>query len=288
MRHVRGRRADVVQSCVIPGGSRGVRHPRHRVGERNGNRRPTLALHPEGTAVRPRPPGARRNRRPLFPVVRGGKRDGTNGVEATTAAMRSGCRRGSNLRRVSAARIRVVPLSFGNGVALPPAASTSVLVAWRSRNAANPMSGTGTQQARTPRCGENRRGGAKPRGRNRIVVALQPRPEGPLPLVTNSCRDFGECAWSGPPRTSRRRGPRRIESEGDRAMRGPLVRVRAEHGLRVVPFHVGRVEREVKAMEADAGSETRRHASVGTPWSRTGNGKRQEGSGEGTRAAADR
>jgi len=35
-------------------------------------------------------------------------------------------------------------------------------------NAANPMSGTGTQQARTPRCGENRRGGEKPRGRNRI------------------------------------------------------------------------------------------------------------------------
>jgi hypothetical protein len=71
-------------------------------------------------------------------------------------------------------------------------------------------------------------------------------------------------------------------------MRGLLVRVRAEHGLRVVPFHVGRAEREVKAMEADAGSETRRHASVGTPWSRTGNGKRQEGSGEGTRAAAGR
>jgi hypothetical protein len=40
-------------------------------------------------------------------------------------------------------------------------------------------------------------------------------------------------------------------------MRGLLVRVRAEHGLRVVPFHVGRAEREVKAMEADAGSETR-------------------------------
>jgi hypothetical protein len=40
--------------------------------------------------------------------------------------------------------------------------------------------------------------------------------------------------------------------------------------------------------EADAGSETRRHASVGTPWSRTGNGKRQEGSGEGPRAAAGR
>jgi hypothetical protein len=30
-------------------------------------------------------------------------------------------------------------------------------------------------------------------------------------------------------------------------MRGPLVRVRADHGLRVVPLHVGRAEREVKA-----------------------------------------
>jgi hypothetical protein len=30
-------------------------------------------------------------------------------------------------------------------------------------------------------------------------------------------------------------------------MRRLLVRVRAEHGLRVVPLHVGRAEREVKA-----------------------------------------
>jgi hypothetical protein len=69
-------------------------------------------------------------------------------------------------------------------------------------------------------------------------------------------------------------------------MRGLLVRVRAEHGLRVVPFHVGRAEREVKARRRMPASETNLHASVGTPWSRTGNGKRQEGSGEGTRAAA--
>jgi hypothetical protein len=109
------------------------------------------------------------------------------------------------------------------------------------------MSGTGTQQARTPRCGGSRRGGAKPRGRNRIVVALLPRPEGPFHAAANSCRSRAECARSGPPRTSRRRGPRRIESEGDRAMRGPMVRVRADHGLRVAPFHVGRAEREVKA-----------------------------------------
>jgi hypothetical protein len=46
---------------------------------------------------------------------------------------------------------------------------TSVSVAWWTRNAANPMSGTGTQQARTPRCGESRRGGEKPRGRNRTL-----------------------------------------------------------------------------------------------------------------------
>jgi hypothetical protein len=35
-----------------------------------------------------------------------------------------------------------------------------------SRNAANPRTGSGMQQARGPSRGENRRGGAKPRGRN--------------------------------------------------------------------------------------------------------------------------
>jgi hypothetical protein len=60
-------------------------------------------------------------------------------------------------------------------------------------------------------------------------------------------RGVGECAGSEPPRASRRRGLRRIESEGDRTMRGLLVRVRADHGLRVVPLHDGRAEREVKA-----------------------------------------
>jgi hypothetical protein len=207
-RYVRGRRADVVNSCVSPGGARGVRHPRHRVSERTGKRRPDTGAAPGGNGREAASAGGPSEPPPtLCPPSAAVKRGGPNGGEATTAAMRSGCRRDSNLRRVSAARIRVVPLSFGNGVALPPAASTSVFVAWRSKNAANPMSGTGTQQARTPRCGVNRRGGAKPRGRNRIVVALLPRPEGPLPLVTNSCRDLGECAWSGPPRTRRRRGP---------------------------------------------------------------------------------
>jgi len=60
---------------------------------------------------------------------------------------------------------------------------TSVSVAWWTRNAANPMSGTGTQQARTPRCGENRRGGEKPRGRNGM---LWPGSHGPKAYCSSS------------------------------------------------------------------------------------------------------
>jgi len=37
-----------------------------------------------------------------------------------------------------------------------------------SRNVSNPMAGSGTQQARSSLCGESRRGGEKPRGRNGI------------------------------------------------------------------------------------------------------------------------
>jgi len=264
-----------------------VRHPRHRVGERNGNRRPTPAPHPEGTAVRPRPPGARRNRRPLFPAVRGGKRGGTNDVEATIAAMRSGCRRGSNLRRVSAARIRVVPLSFGNGVALPPAASISVLVAWRSRNAANPMSGTGTQQARTPRCGENRRGGAKPRGRNRMSWRCCHGPKarcpssrtrvvtrGSVPGVDRRGRAGGGDPEGSSPRETgpcEVRGPR---SRGARIAGGPVPRrarrTRSEGDgggcwLGNAPACVGRNTLEPHRKRKTAGGERRRHPSRSRP-----------------------
>jgi hypothetical protein len=154
-----------------------------------------------------------------------------------------------------------------------------------------------TQRTPCPVPGRNKPG---PRGAEKTVevvrnhedgtgfaVARQPRPEGPLPVVTTRSWCRGVCPeWTaaGEPEegTSKDRvrgrqghatsvGPR---SRGSRAAGGPAPcrarRTRSEGG------------------EADAGSETRRHASVGTPWSRTGNGKRQEGSGEGPRAAAGR
>lgn len=160
--------------------------------------------------------------------------------------MRSGCRRGSNLRRVCAARIRADSLSFGNGAVLPPA--------WKLRFPS--LGGRETQRTPCPVPGRNKPG---PRGAEKTVEVVRNHVDG-----TGRCglaamarrlvarrrelvRGVGECAGSEPPRASRRRGLRRIESEGDRTMRGLLVRVRADHGLRVVPLHDGRAEREVKA-----------------------------------------
>jgi hypothetical protein len=60
-------------------------------------------------------------------------------------------------------------------------------------------------------------------------------------------------------------------------MRGPMVRVRADHGLRVVPFHVGRAKREVKArrrMLARKRASMRRSGRPGAA-PETGNGRRE-------------
>jgi hypothetical protein len=71
-------------------------------------------------------------------------------------------------------------------------------------------------------------------------------------------------------------------------MRPPLVRVRAEHGVRVVPLHIGRAEREVKARRRmlarkRAGMHRSEHPGVAPE---TGNGRR--GAAKAKRAAADR
>jgi hypothetical protein len=162
-----------------------------------------------------------------------------------------------------------------------------VSVAWWARNAANPMSGTGTQQARNPRCGENRRGGEKPRGRNGTPWLGCHGPKAHCPSArTRSCRG-GVCReWTAASKPEEGTSKDQVRGRQDHASTaGPRSR-----GARCAGGPVAHRARRTRSEggEADAGSETRRHASVGTPWSRTGNGKRQEGSGEGLRAAAGR
>jgi hypothetical protein len=169
----------------VPGDSRATSHPRRpprrsfgSVMAFDGSRREasSVELHPEGTAVRPRPPGARRNPSPTHSVValarerwRGAERARWKDRRATAAAMRTRLparmKPSKGLRCEEPGRA-VIPK--GERTALPPAATAPAVVAWRSSNAANPRFGTGMQQARIPRSGANRRGGAKPRGRNAI------------------------------------------------------------------------------------------------------------------------
>jgi hypothetical protein len=109
----------------------------------------------------------------------------------------------------------------------------------RWRNAANPRTGSGMQQARDLVRGENRRGGEKPRGRNAATSGRcrQGLFGGPSP--SGSIR--GEtCRWRGVQRNPRRGGPRgpgRDEHpEGAGSPRGrcpsnlPRFDERASHG----------------------------------------------------------
>jgi hypothetical protein len=57
------------------------------------------------------------------------------------------------------------------------------------------MSGTGTQQARTPRCGESRRGGEKPRGRNRTLWPGSHNPKARCPSSRTRVAVSG--SWPG-------------------------------------------------------------------------------------------
>ena len=287
-RHVRGRRADVVQSCVIPGGSCGIRHPRQRVSERNGNRRPTLALHPEGTAVRPRPPGARRNRRPLF--VRRPRR--SKGADQTAWRQRP--------QRCGAAADEVQTFEGsalrGSGSSPSPSGTGSPCRPPRALRCSSP-GGRETQRTPCPVPGRNKPG---PRGAEKTVE-----------VVRNHVDGTGRCGLAAIARrlvarrrelVSWRRGVCRESTAAGAPEEGTSkdrVRGRQDHarsagprsrGSRAAGGSAPRRARRTRSegVEADAGSETRRHASVGTPWSRTGNGKRQEGSGEGPRAAAGR
>lgn len=109
----------------------------------------------------------------------------TNGRKATAAAMRYGYRRGEIFEGYEhVAGNRAVDRSHPR-----------VEHAMPRRNGTNPMSGTGMQQARDPRPGENRRGGANPRGRN-----------GKQRLGSLARRALATASGSGRPRARRRRG----------------------------------------------------------------------------------
>jgi len=70
-----------------------------------------------------------------------------------------------------------------------------------ARNGSNPMAGSGMQQARDPVCGESRRGGEKPRGRN-VIWRVEPSDrERPRPLGVDAHVNLGfgrgGCRWRG-------------------------------------------------------------------------------------------
>jgi hypothetical protein len=70
-----------------------------------------------------------------------------------------------------------------------------------AQNGSNPMGGSGMQQARDPVCGENRRGGEKPRGRNvtwRVVPLGRERLRS-LGVDAHENPSFGAggCRWRG-------------------------------------------------------------------------------------------
>src|SRR5262245_30001271 len=124
------------------------------------------------------------------------------------------------------------------------------------------MSGTGMQQARALRRGETRRGGEKPRGRNAMPWCGS---HGPM----ESLRALREWTAAG----AGEGDPRRIEVRGrqDRVVLG--ARACAGDELLVVPFRVGRAEREVKAGGGCSYGNARACVGRDFPGAATGNGE---------------
>jgi hypothetical protein len=103
------------------------------------------------------------------------------------------------------------------------------------RNAANPTTGSGMQQARKPSRGENRRGGAKPRGRNeagRVVPSARWEHTGNRSafLEVDAQRS---CRWRGSQVTN----PRRGRAHGARSDASASGRLRREGPAAVRTLH---------------------------------------------------
>jgi len=112
---------------------------------------------------------------------------GGNGKGATATVTWCGCGRVESFEGCEQA-------SRGGASALPPPARGLRTAGWTvgnpgQRNATNPMTGSGMQQARAPPSGGSRRGGAKPRGRNGISEAGA---SGPIRLT----RQGGTVEWT--------------------------------------------------------------------------------------------
>jgi len=122
---------------------------------------------------------------------RGEAATGKNGTGATTAAMRNGCRQGISLRGV---RI----LHRGEALSHP-----GLRPGVQHGNAENPRIGSGMQQARDSSSGGNRRGGEKPRGRNRTSKVEPSRPKGWQAAIPGVDAERA-CRWRGDRYISRR------------------------------------------------------------------------------------
>jgi hypothetical protein len=94
----------------------------------------------------------------------------------------------------------------------------SVAGSAQARNAANPMTGSGMQQARDLRSGGNRRGGAKPRGRNGI-----PRQAASGPNRAGSNADTGEWTLGRRVGGGESRHPNFAGSGGPQGLHGSLT-----------------------------------------------------------------
>ena len=288
---------------AIPGGSCGCRRTRH-VWRRDGRRRPpphrTRRERPRGR-VRRGPVGtAAHSDLPFaagFSALRGGVLQPPSAVVAEGADQTAWRQRP---QRCGAAADEDQTFEGsalrGSGSSPSPSGTGSPCRPPRALRCSSP-GGRETQRTPCPVPGRNKPG---PRGAEKTVE-----------VVRNHVDGTGRCGLAAIARrlvarrrelVSWRRGVCRESTAAGAPEEGTSkdrVRGRQDHarsagprsrGSRAAGGSAPRRARRTRSegVEADAGSETRRHASVGTPWSRTGNGKRQEGSGEGPRAAAGR
>jgi hypothetical protein len=134
----------------------------------------------------------------------GTSRTDGNGKEATAAAMRTRLLTRGTLRRVRPRRGEREHISSHFRVDLETLPG----------NAPDPRAGSGVQQTRSPYRGETRRGGEKPRGRNRMSMDGSIDPKGAQ--ASRSGRGTGRTA-EGQKRANPTRGGTRTSSEAARS-----------------------------------------------------------------------
>jgi len=156
-------------------------------------------------------------------------REKRNDEGATAAVTRNSYGRGSSSRglRGVAGNATIDPDCFGDSRRS------------RAGNATNPRIGSGMQQARKSPRGENRRGGAKPRGRNRNFEpgSSDPKPDGDIGWEWTRRGDVDggavleDARASGRPDESHERRPVRAGPHERGALEGNQRREGTTHGL---------------------------------------------------------